>query len=94
MNAEEKRTFQRNLFLSFLVVIFVASLMIVMSKWKANSYYTEAYRPHVQEYQQNRQAEAVYDKWQEEKTYRGEPQAPGFAERDIDKVEGDRFKAF
>jgi hypothetical protein len=81
---------QKENFILFCVLLFFILMAVVSVMWNANGFYSNAYRPvvdesnarHSRQQRHNRDADSV------------EPRAPGFRESDIKKKHGDRYATF
>lgn len=93
------RAQRQAMFIAFCGILFVVCFLVFLKMWSGSSgrsYYVDAYRPGVEQAARYREAEAAQrnNDSGDEDSDRREPQALGFRESDIDKSEGNRYRAF
>jgi hypothetical protein len=84
---------QKENFILFCVLLFFILMAIVSVVWNSNSFYSNAYRPVVNEANERHRVERRQDRRGED-SKSAEPRAKGFRESDIEKKRGNRYATY
>jgi hypothetical protein len=84
---------QKENFILFCVLLFFILMAVVSVIWNSNSFYSNAYRPMVNEANERHRVERRQERRGED-SKSAEPRAKGFRESDIEKKRGNRYATY